>query len=57
VVFHQGLGYTAVRLSDGAYISFDGNLTPYGQYPNLEQWYISVLRDEYAQRYGLPALS
>jgi hypothetical protein len=53
VVFHEGLGFTAVRCADQAYVSLDGDLRIAGEYPTLEQWYVDVLRREYAERYGL----
>lgn len=53
VVFHEGLGFTAVRCDDGTYVSFDGELRTAGEYTSLEQWYSEVLRAEYAERYGL----
>ena len=56
VVFHQGLGYTAVRFADGAYLSLDGNSRVLDQHRSLEHWYLEVLRAEYGERYGLPTL-
>ena len=53
VVFHEGLGFTAVRCLDGAYVSFDSELRAGGEYTSLERWYSEVLRAEYAERYGL----
>lgn len=53
VVFHEGLGFTAVRCDDGAYVSFDSDLRAAGEYTSLDQWYSEVLRKEYAERYGL----
>jgi hypothetical protein len=53
VVFHEGLGFTAVRCLDGAYVSIDGDLRISGEYRSLERWYVDVLRREYAERYCL----
>ncbi len=53
VVFHEGLGFTAVRCLDGAYLSLDSAVQVAGEYTSLDQWYSDVLRREYAERYGL----
>jgi hypothetical protein len=54
VVFHEGLGFTSIRLRDQAYISFDSSVRVLGEYKSLDHWYAEVLRAEYAERYGLP---
>lgn len=52
LIFHQGLGLSGVRMSDGAYIWMQDNQVS-GEYSSLDQWYLAVLRSEYAERYGL----
>lgn len=56
LVFHEGLGFTAVRGGDGAYVSLDGDVRVRGEYADLDDWYTQVLRAEYAGKYGLPPL-
>jgi len=55
LVFHQGTGgLSAVRLSDGQYVQLsEDDFSESGTYSSLEEWYDRVLRDEYADRYGL----
>jgi hypothetical protein len=53
VVFHEGLGFTAVRCSHGAYVSLDSRFSVTGEYESLDGWYAEVLRAEYGPRYGL----
>ena len=58
LVFHQGTGgLSAVRLSDGQYLQLsEDNFSESGTYSSLEEWYDRVIRDEYADRYGLAPL-
>jgi hypothetical protein len=55
-VFHQGLGFTAVRAVDAAYVSLDSGARVVGEASSFDQWYTSVIRSEYAYRYDLPTL-
>jgi len=55
VVFHEGLGSTAVRCADGVYVSLDFDSRIAGLYDSFDDWYVNVLRSEYAERYGLAA--
>ena len=55
VVFHEGLGFTAVR-PDGSYVSLDSDVQVRGEYRDLDDWYVNTLREEYAGRYRLPPL-
>lgn len=57
VVFHEGLGFSAIRCADGAYVWFDVNGRSRGEHRSLDDWYTQVLRAEYAERYGLPPLA
>ena len=57
VVFHEGFRYTAIRCTDGAYVSFDGEVQMCGEYISLDHWYTQLLRSEYASKYGLPGLA
>jgi hypothetical protein len=52
VIFHQGLGISGVRISDRAYLWLQDNKVS-GEYSSLDEWYLAVLRSEYAERYGL----
>lgn len=55
-VFHTGLGISAIREVDGHYLLLDPkSFHVVGIFPTFDQWYRSVLRSEYAVRYGLPA--
>jgi SMI1/KNR4 family protein SUKH-1 len=54
LVFHQGLAYTAIRPADGRYFCQDAHGRILGEFGTLEDWYIRVIREEYAERYGLP---
>jgi len=58
LVFHQGTGgLSAVRLSDGQYLQLsEDDFSESGTYSSLEEWYDRVIRDEYADRYGLAPL-
>ncbi len=57
VVFHEGLGFTAVRGGDGVYIWLDGDLRIISEHSTLNQWYVETLRNEYGDRYGLGGLA
>lgn len=55
VVFHSGMTVSAVRLADGRYIELD--VTDFHEraiFSSLEDWYLRLIRAEYAERYGLP---
>lgn len=55
VVFHTGMTLSAVRLTNGSYILLDvDNLQEQTEYASLDEWYVKLLRAEYAERYGLP---
>jgi len=58
LVFHQGTGgLSAVRFSDGQYVQLsEDDFSESGTYSSLEEWYDRVLRNEYADRYGLDPL-
>lgn len=56
VVFHEGMGFTAVRHSDAAYVSLDSDGQVIGESFDFNHWYTSVIRAEYAARYNLPRL-
>ena len=53
IVFHEGLCYSAVRCQDQVYVSLDEEARITGQYRSFGEWYRQVLREEYAERYGL----
>jgi hypothetical protein len=56
VVFHEGLGLTAIRCADGAYLSLDTDIRVVGEFKSLDRRYAGVPRAEYAARYGLSPL-
>jgi hypothetical protein len=54
VVFHTGLGISAVRLMDGSYVWLQPeSFKILATFASLNDWYRSVLRSEYATRYRL----
>lgn len=53
LVFHEGLCFTTVRYDDGAYLTLDQRARVAGLYESFDNWYVQVLRAEYAKRYGL----
>jgi hypothetical protein len=53
LIFHVGLGMSAVRLSDLRYVSLDPSYRETSTYASLDAWYSATLRGEYAERYGL----
>lgn len=56
VVFHTGMAVSAVRLTDGRYVEFGlDNFEKREEFASLEDWYLRLIRAEYAERYGLPA--
>jgi len=56
VVFHVGLGgFSAVRLGDLRYVQLDEKHRKGETYASLQSWYLTALRAEYADRYGLLA--
>ncbi len=55
VIFHTGMAVSAVRLADGRYVEFGlDDFKERGEYASLEDWYLRLIRTEYAERYGLP---
>lgn len=55
LIFHTGIGISAVRLSDKRYVLL--NDTDYHVvkiFLSFEEWYKGWIRNEYAGRYGLP---
>ena len=55
IVFHVGLGgLSAVSSRDGRYVSLDENTyTVAATFSSFDDWYLSLLRQEYADRYRL----
>jgi hypothetical protein len=56
-LFHVGIVLSAVDQSDGHIVTLSNDYTVQNNYESLEQWYVALLRDEYAERYGLTPLS
>lgn len=55
VVFHFGLDVSAVRMPDLTYVSLGRvDLREQAEFASLEDWYLRLIRAEYAERYGLP---
>lgn len=58
VVFHMGMTVSAVRQKDGRYVELDfEDFRERAEFASLEDWYLRIVRAEYAERYGLPAHS
>lgn len=54
VLFHEGAWVSGVDQRTGELIAFEpSNLSEYGRYANLDDWYRGTLRAEFAERYGL----
>jgi hypothetical protein len=54
VVFHTGMAVSAVRLIDGRYVELGlDNFHEREEFESLEDWYLRLIRAEYAERYGL----
>jgi len=54
LVFHTGMTLSAVRLEDRRYVELDySNFEERADYADLEDWYVRLIRAEYAERYGL----
>ena len=55
LVFHTGLGFTVVKMSSGEYAHLrQDSYAVLETFRSLEDWYLCLIRKEYAQRYGLP---
>jgi hypothetical protein len=54
-VFATGTFFSAVRLPDSRYVVLaEDSYEEEAEYPTLAAWYNQTLRQEYAERYGLP---
>jgi len=54
IVFHIGTGLSAVHVEDERIVELDdADFSERRQFESMESWYSSMLRTEYAQRYGL----
>lgn len=55
LVFHAGIGgYTAVNQRDQSLAQIDPKTyQPAASFPTFDEWYLQVIRAEYAQSYGL----
>lgn len=55
-VFHTGMTLSAIRLSDNRYVELDfSDFSERRSFSSLEEWYLHLIRAEYADRYSLPA--
>lgn len=55
-LFHVGLVLSAVDQRDGRIVTLTDDYAVREQFQSLDEWYIAVIRDEYADRYGLKPL-
>lgn len=54
VVFHVGMAVSAIRQSDGCYVQLDPeNFSEKASFSSLLDWYIRLIRSEYAKYYRL----
>jgi hypothetical protein len=55
LIVHVGSALTAIRLIDKKWVMLDQDTyAEIREYESFERWYESVLRAEFAERYGLP---
>ena len=52
-LFHVGIVLSAVDKRDARVVTVSEHYGIRGEYPSLDHWYVTVIRDEYAGRYGL----
>lgn len=57
--FHEGgCGLSVIRLRDGRYLNLDPqSYQERSSHGSFDDWYCRVLREEFAERYGLPGLT
>ena len=54
LLFHIGVCYSAISLSDSAYVSSDSpSFSIRRRHASLDGWYFGEIRKEYGDRYGL----
>lgn len=53
LLFHLGTELSAVRLTDGYYVTLDERYQEIAQFQSLDDWYRDELRSEYGKRYNL----
>lgn len=56
LLFHIGTGLSAVRLTDGRYVTLSDSYQELCEFLTLPDWYRDELRSEYGSRYKLDAL-
>jgi hypothetical protein len=56
-IFMDGAFLCAVRLHDQEYVTLTRNYVVKNSFPSLDEWYISTLRAEFGERYGLGCVS
>lgn len=52
-IYHEGAWLSAYSRRTGLYCQLDGNYGTVTSYESMDRWYIELIRNEYAQRYGL----
>ena len=55
-VFHEGMGVSAIRRERPGYVWFDMQERLAASYGSFDEWYVQLIRLEYAERYGLSAI-
>jgi hypothetical protein len=53
LVFHRGVVLSTIRLFDAAYLTIERGRASSSVFSSLDDWYRSVIRAEYEERYGL----
>jgi hypothetical protein len=55
LVFHEGVSLSAVRQPDGVIVELDrGDFTEKSTFASVSDWYVRMIRANFAERYGLP---
>ena len=55
-IFQQGTFLSAIRLSDQKFVTLTKDYAVDNSYGSLDDWYVSTLRAEFGERYGLAPL-
>jgi hypothetical protein len=55
-IFQQGVFLSAIRLSDQRFVTLTNDYVPKNSFGSLNDWYVSTLRAEFGERYGLSPL-
>ena len=55
-IFQQGLFLSAVRLSDQNFVTLTQGYVVEKSFASIDEWYLSTLRAEFGERYGLSSV-